>query len=77
MEKKIKKIIKKHGYNRYVRDVVCEYFLFWHVYKGAKDSNESPSRYINIRKTSKERFDDLLSKEDILKNVIPSLLWEI
>lgn len=59
-EQRIKSFIAELGYNRYVQNVVCDYYLI-------KQKDRS------IHKAIKQCFNDLISKQEILETVIPLL----
>lgn len=59
-EEQIKSFIAELGYNRYVQNVVCDYYLI-------KEKDRS------IHKAIKQCFNDLRNKQEILETVIPLL----
>lgn len=59
-EEAIKSFIAELGYNRYVQNVVCDYYLIHQ-----KDRS--------VHKAIKQYFKDLRNKQEILDNVIPLL----
>ena len=69
----IKEVISKFGYNRYVQNVVCDYFLVNVIELSSTDLGLSYSGRKVMKNESKMCFDDMKCKDYVLSNVIPKL----
>lgn len=69
----IKEAISKFGYNRYVQNVVCDYFLIEVIGLGSKDLGVSSSTRTAMKNDAILYFNDMKCKDYVLNNVIPKL----